>query len=426
MYPAPEGVTALDYAWQTWSGKTRYIGVGAMVVGGIWVLIKLGNRLIEGIRSGLVAWKTRAENTEQETLNRQDKDVPMHWVMRFAGLAIIPLTLVFYMVCGNFVIAAIMAVVMGVAGFLFSAVASYMAGLVGSSNNPVSGVTIATLLFSSLLLLGLGLDSVAGPASAIMIGAVVCCAAAIGGDNIQDLKCGHILGATPWKQQVMQVVGVLAAALVMAPVLTLLLSAYGIVEPAGPDREPLAAPQATLMASVAKGVFSRNLPWVIVMIGMMIAVVVIVMDLYLEKRGSTFRMPVLAVAVGIYLPLELETAILLGGLVSWFAARFWSGKIESTQVDSKSRWTEKRESSGRSGLLFAAGLITGEAVLGIMLAIPIVLNQGVNPLQLTGENGHLPTSLISFFPSVWPGLFLFIGVTYLLWRIARNTNTRSE
>ena len=177
-----------------------------------------------------------------------------------------------------------------IAGFLFSAVAAYMSGLVGSSNNPISGVTIATILTSALLLLLLlGTESPIGPASAILIGSVVCCAAALAGDNMQDLKAGHIVGATPYKQQIVQVVGVVSAAVVIAPTLTLLMEAYGIGIPTEAHPDPLAAPQATLMASVAEGVFRGGLPVTMVIIGMVIAVAVIGFDLYLERRESTFR-----------------------------------------------------------------------------------------------------------------------------------------
>ena len=170
-------------------------------------------------------------------------------------------------------IAGILSVVMMVFGFLFSAVAAYMAGVVGSSNNPISGVTIATILFSSLLLLLLlGTDSGVGAAGAIMVGAVVCCAAAIGGDNLQDLKAGHILGATPWKQQIMQIIGVVVSALTITFTLNVLHSAYVI----GSDTLP--APQANLMKVVVEGVFNKSLPWNWIYMGMAIGGVIILLD----------------------------------------------------------------------------------------------------------------------------------------------------
>jgi putative OPT family oligopeptide transporter len=282
-----------------------------------------------------------------------------------------------------------------VAGFLFSAVAGYMSGLVGSSNNPISGVTIATLLVSSLLLLlMLGADSPTGPAAALFIAAVVACAGAIAGDNMQDLKAGYLVGATPYKQQIMQAVGVIAAATVMAPILTLLMRAYGIGAATAEHPDPLAAPQATLMAAVARGVFGGDLPWTMVFIGMAIAAVVIVIDLVLERRDAPVRAPVLAVAVGIYLPFELEVPMLVGGLIAWGA-------------DGARRRLGDR-AGAQHGLLFAAGLITGEALVGILMAIPIVVTS--NPDVLA----------VGMAPQTWLGGLLLIAVAVGLYRSATS------
>ena len=186
----------------------------------------------------------------------------------------IPLAILYQMIVDNIGISLLMTVIMIVAGFVFTSVSAYMAGLVGSSNNPVSGITICTILFASLLLLVLmGKGSALGPVAAIMIGSVVCCAACIGGDNLQDLKCGQLVGATPWRQQVMLAIGAASCALVMAPVLNLLLKAYGIGVPTAEHPNPLIAPQATLMASVAKGMFGGQLPWGMIAIGAAIGVV---------------------------------------------------------------------------------------------------------------------------------------------------------
>jgi putative OPT family oligopeptide transporter len=250
-----------------------------------------------------------------------------------------------------------------VAGFLFCSVSAYMAGLVGSSNNPVSGITICTILFAAVVLMFLmGRDAALGPVAAIMIGAVVCCAACIGGDNLQDLKCGYIVGATPWRQQVMLAIGAASSALVMAPVLNLLLKAYGIGVPTPEHPDPLLAPQATLMASVARGMFGGQLPWDMVAIGAVIGAAIIAWDLWLKRRGATFRAPVLAVAVGIYLPLELSVPIFVGGLIAHLVERRLG--VAGASDDG--------ERAKRNGMLFAAGLITGEALMGILIAIPIV------------------------------------------------------
>ena len=337
---------AMDAAWNIWNSKIRYLGVGAMVVGGVWSLIKLFKPLVAGIKASLDAVKHRQSGAH---VPQEEMDIPINYV----GYALIGLLVpVFFLYLGiieSAGIAALLAVVMMVFGFLFSAVAAYMAGVVGSSNNPISGVTIATILFSSLLLLAiLGTGSEVGAAGAIMVGAVVCCAAAIGGDNMQDLKTGHIVGATPWKQQVMQVVGTVSAAVVLGLVLDILHTAYTIGSPT------LSAPQATLMKSVADGVFTGNLPWTFVYIGALIAVFIILIDIRQEKRGSDFRVPILAVAVGIYLPITLTVPIFIGGMINHLGKNAGASKT-----------------SEKKGLLIASGLITGEALMGILVAVPI-------------------------------------------------------
>jgi putative OPT family oligopeptide transporter len=239
-----------------------------------------------------------------------------------------------------------------------------------------------------------------GPPAAVIIGAVVCCAAAIAGDNMQDLKAGYILGATPWKQQVMQIVGVVSAALVIAPVLILLHKAYGFAGHSSAQDNPLIAAQANLMASVSKGVFANNLPWLFVGIGAAIAVVVIGLDEYLAARGSTFRTPVLAVAIGIYLPLYLEVPILIGGIIHFMIKGYQARSDQSKQVT---------EGNDRRGLLFASGLITGEALVGVCLAIPIVVTKRPDALALGYDLGP------------WPGLLLLACLTICLYRIGRGS-----
>jgi putative OPT family oligopeptide transporter len=348
------GAPAADLAFAIWTSKIRYLGVGAMLIGGIWALIKMRASLLSGIRSGL-----RRGSTATAAYDHTQHDAPMRWVLWATALFVVPLFVVYETIVGSVGVALAMTAIMLVAGFLFSAVAAYMAGLVGSSNNPISGVTIATIVLASLLLLLIMPDGGgAGPPAAILVGAVVCCAAAIGGDNMQDLKAGYIVGATPWRQQVMQAVGVVAAVLVIAPILNLLLAAYGLGAPTPERPDSLLAPQATLMASVAQGVFGGGLPWGMVGLGVLIGVAIIVCDETLQRRGAAWRTPVLAVAIGIYLPLELAVPILAGGIIAHLAAGA----------------SKNNAATMRNGLLFAAGLITGEALIGIFMAVPIVLS----------------------------------------------------
>ncbi len=238
-----------------------------------------------------------------------------------------------------------------------------------------------------------------------MIGAVVCCAACIAGDNLQDLKAGYIVGATPWKQQVMLAIGAAVCALVMAPVLNLLAKAYGIGVPTPLHPNPLLAPQATLMASVAKGMFGGALPWSMVQIGALIGIGIIILDEVLRVRGATFRVPVLAAAVGIYLPLDVTTPIFLGGLLTWFTERTLRARAAREGVQLSGDDVERLN---RKGTLFSAGLITGEALMGIMIAIPIVTTGRADVLALPA----------AWQFGQWLGLLALAVVAVLLYRTA--------
>ena len=380
---AAADMPAADAAFAIWSTQIRYLGVGAMIVGGLWALLSLRGSLVDAFRRGF--GKTGTDVAVAET----DRDTPMRIVVIGVGCMALLMWAIYYNVVDSAGISLAMMLLMVTTGFLFSAVAAYMAGLVGSSNNPVSGVTIATILFSSLLMLLLvGRGDATAPAAVIMIGAVVCCAAAIGGDNMQDLKAGRMVGSTPWKQQIMQVVGVVSATFVLAPILNVLLSAYGIGPATDENPDSLLAPQATLMASVAQGVLGlgQDLPWGMIYAGMGVGAAIIVCDEVLRARKAAFRMPVLAVAVGIYLPVELAVPIFIGGLVSWLARRASGGE------------------GARPGALYAAGLITGEALMGILIAVLIVAFNNPAPLALGLSLG------------VWPGIVALAVIVALLYR----------
>jgi len=390
------GVSAADLAYEIWSRRIRYLGVGAMLVGGFWALVSIRHSLLSGVRSGLEQFR----RSRDALVEASERDLPMPWVLGGILACLVPIFFLYERIIGSYGIAAAMAVLMLTAGFLFSSVAAYMAGLVGSSNNPISGVTMATMLLASLLLLGLTGGDARGPAAAIMIGAVVCCAASLGGDLLQDLKTGQLVGATPWKQQAALAAGVLVSVFVMAPILNLLLHAYGIGVPTAEHPNPLVAPQATLMASVAEGVFRGGLPWGMVSMGAAIGVGIILLDEWLRRRQAGVRAPVLAVAVGIYLPLEVDTPIFVGGLIAW-AVQKRLGREES--------------GAGR-GILFAAGLITGEALVGILLAVPIVM---------TGST-ELFSVAPSWRPGAWLGLLAVTIAAGLLYRAAIAGNGRGE
>lgn len=375
------GAGAEDVAGAIWSAKIRYLGVGAMLIGGVWTLFSLRKSLLSGVKSGIAAARAGSGGSD---VAETERDLPMKWMLVALVVFVLPLLLLYQAIVGVWHVSIPMAIIMIVAGFLFVSVSAYLAGLVGSSNNPVSGITIATILFASvvlLLLLGesgrMAVGSAGAPlgaVAAIMIGAVVCCAAAVGGDNLQDLKAGYLVGATPWKQQLMLGIGAFSCALIMAPVLNILSEAYGIGAPTAEHPNPLSAPQATLMASVAKGLFGGELPWGIIGIGAVIGAIIIAIDEMLKARQSSFRVPVLAAAIGIYLPLELMVPIFLGGLLAYFVER------RHGMVGTKDE--AARDRIHRPGTLFAAGLITGEALMGIGVGVAIYASKDRDVLVL--------------------------------------------
>ncbi len=376
-----EGENYFDIANGIWNAKIRYLGVGAMVVGGIWSVIQLAKPLIESIQLSIKTLKESADN-----LSLEEKDLPINYVFMAILAMLVPISLTYFGIIGSWTSAIILSLVMTIFGFLFSAVAAYMAGVVGSSNNPISGVTIATILFSSLLIISFfDVDSSKGAAAAILIGAVVCCAAAIGGDNLQDLKTGNIVGATPWKQQLMQLVGVSSAALTLGIVLTLLHEAYGI------GSSELPAPQAVLMTNVANGVFSGNLEWGMIYAGAILGIFIILLDQYQARRNAEFRFPILVVAIGIYLPVELTLPIFIGGMLNHFASKTAS------------------EDGKNNGLLMASGLITGEALMAIFIAVPLFFDKNYWPSL------SLPAPMDDLV-----GLAIIIMILYRLFLVAKK------
>ena len=386
-------------ASESWQNNRR-IGVGAMMIGGLWSLISLAKPLWQGVKASISAYKD--SKGSGQGLPRTEFDTPIHIVGIVILVAIIPVFLIFKNALGDYqdalFIATVMTVLMLIFGFIFSSVAGYMAGLVGSSNNPISGVTIATVIVSALILLQLmgnqGIAATLGPIAVIFLAGLICSSAAIAGDNMQDLKCGHVVGATPWRQQIFQVVGVVAAALVIPFILNILDQGYGIgrVSPLNPNAVPLAAPQAGLMQALASGIFGAGIEWGFIYIGFVLAVVLIVLDKIQEKRGSDFRFPVLAVAVGVYLPLGLSVPIFIGGLLSFILKKKAANKSD-----------EERQQKESGGLLLASGLITGEALMGVLVAVAAVSFQGMVPY------------INNFTAAWWCGSLTFVAVIYYIY-----------
>ena len=314
-----------------WGSYIRYIGAGAVAAGGIISLIKSLPLIVSTFKDSLKGLKG---GTKAGSL-RTEQDLDMRLVL--GGSLVLILAIWLLPAIPVSLIGALLVVVFG---FFFATVSSRMVGLVGSSNNPVSGMAIATLLFSTLVLKVTGNTGVSGMIGAIAIGSVICIVAAMAGDTSQDLKTGYILGATPKKQQIGELLGAVVAAFTIGGVLLLLNSAWGF------GTTELAAPQATLMKMITEGVMNGNLPWPLVLIGIFAAIVVEILGI-----------PVLPVAIGLYLPLELSATIMIGGVIRWI-------------VDKKSA-DKNGEASG--GVLFCSGLIAGEGLVGILLAILAVV-----------------------------------------------------
>ncbi len=342
----------MSVAFTIWKKQVRFIGVGAMLMGGLWSLIRLRSAIARGIKSGLEAARKRKEGG---AIIRTEHDLPMNYVLLLLVLFIIPLGILYYFVLNDVVLALLLSVLMLILGFIGTSIAGYLAGVVGSSNLPISGITIMNLLITALILKALGFPVTEGATATILLAGVICMSAGIAGDIMQDLYTGYVVGATPWKQQIAEIIGVIVAAFVMAPVINLLIQAYGIAGTPTAKEHPLPAPQATLMASLTKGVFEGNVPWDMVGLGVILAIILIIIDEILRAKGSKFRTPVMPVAVGIYLPLSLGVTIFIGGIVRGLVER----KVKTTEGTD-------------AGLIAAAGLIAGEALVGIAFAGLIV------------------------------------------------------
>jgi len=341
----------MEVAREIWATKVRYMGVGAMLVGGLYSVWHVRRGIVAGV-TGLRGVTSEVGKASAERL-RTDRDMPLGWLLAVLLLTTFATFLFYDYLVGSVGVAAITATIMIIAAFLFVAVATYIVGLVGSSNSPVSGMTICALLIAAGTLLGLGIRSESAILATLGVAGVVCCAACTAGDVAQDLKTGQLVGATPARQQWTEILGAIIPAFFFAPIMSLLHKSYVI------GSDSLSAPQATLFASLTSSFFGEGpaLPWNMIGIGAAIGVGLIVTNRLLELSGSGFRTHVMPVAVGIYLPLSLVIPIFIGGLIRHFFSGRSVGDTASEAED--------------SGILFGSGLIAGEAIMGILLAIPL-------------------------------------------------------
>ena len=379
IYPVVDQTIADVYAAggasAIWSNYIRYIGAGALAAGGIISLIKSLPLIVttfSGAMKSMVGGGKASDDRTGKELN-----------IVFVLVSIVVLAFAIWLVPA-IPVSLLGAFIIVIFGFFFATVSSRMVGLVGSSNNPVSGMAIATLLISTLILKVTGATGIAGMASAIAIGSVICIVAAIAGDTSQDLKTGYILGATPKKQQIGEIIGVVAAALAIGGTLYLLDSAWGF------GSKQLAAPQATLMKIITEGVMSGNLPWALVFVGVFIAIVVEIIGI-----------PVLPFAIGIYLPVQLNACIMVGGLVR-------------LALDKLKKKDEEKSAIVNDGILFCSGMIAGEGLVGILLALLAVF--GVDKvIDLSGMLG-IPQIVMDIGGIVLLGVIILTVLKFSLFK----------
>ncbi len=371
----------LEGAYAIWSSQVRYVGVGAMVVGGIAAIVQVRHGLVQVLHL-LFGTATQTDQTAPAAT----RDMSFGTIVTLSVVCVVLIGVLYTVLTQRLGVSLLTTLIMLVMAFFFTAVASYIVGLVGNSNSPVSGMTITAVLFTGGLLFLFGFSGTTGMLATLGVAAIVCCTACTAGDVCNDLKTGQLVGAAPWCQQVMQIAGVTVAALVMAPVLQLLHDHT----PGGIGGKELAAPQAQLFASLARGFFGDgHLPWSLVGLGAGLGVCILMVDSLLQLRDTTFRAHLMPIAVGIYLPFGLSVPILVGGIVAYLLTRETAGRSQQVQP----------------GVLLASGAIAGEALMGVGLAL--LASVGVSRLSLGLPDGL--TTLLTLGAILCTLMFFYRG-----------------
>jgi putative OPT family oligopeptide transporter len=405
-------------AQTTWSQKVRFIGAGAIGVSAIWTLLKLVKPVATGLAGAMAASRARKAG-QADTLPITERDIPIGIVGLVTLLCMVPIGWVLgYFANSSGLGAHVTTLVIGgvfyviLMSFFVSAVCGYMAGLIGSSNSPLSGIGILVVIGAAVLLV-VGVKPYAGPeatkalmAFALFTTAVIFNVAAIANNNLQDLKTGQLVDATPWRQQVALIIGVLAGAVVIPPVLNLVNQAYGFVGAPGAELRPspLPAPQAGLISSLAQGVIAANIDWSLIRMGAYIGVAIIVLDAVLARSTKHMRVPPLAVGLGIYLPTASTLMIVVGTIVGWF-------------YDRRADRTRNPEGTKQLGVLLASGLIVGESIIGVVVSAIVVFSGVAAPLGLVGPRFGTP--------AIFLGGIAFVVIAFVLYRWILRMGTRT-
>ncbi|EDO8475743.1 oligopeptide transporter, OPT family [Campylobacter jejuni] len=416
---------AVDLASSVWSSKVRLIGTGAIAIAALWTLIELLKPVIEGIKEIVKNVKiTNQEKNERTNIDLSLKSIFILFVLMVVGLFITFYSFVedanlsiYYQMLFSFVGTLVSVLI----GFFVAAACGYMAGLVGSSSSPISGIGLIGVIISSIVFLVLGVELFQDPmlskfavALAIFTTSVILATAAISNDNLQDLKTGHLVGATPWKQQVALLVGCVFGALAIVPVLNLLYQAYGFVGAMpreGMDASSaLAAPQANLMSTIAQGIFHHNIEWGYMAFGVFVGILMIIIDKIL-KGTQKMSLPPLAVGIGIYLPPAVNIPLVIGGILKYIVMQHLTKKYAKN-----SHKEEKLASCEQRGTLFASGLIVGESIFGVIIAGITVFS-----VSMGGSENPLALNLANFHDSELFALIFFVGVVlYFIKRIVKK------
>lgn len=422
MGDMPAGQTLAQYATGLWSSQVRFIGAGVIGVGAIWTLATLFMPMARGVKASFSAL-TKAGAARAGQAPRTERDLSAGWisVVTLVLVAILVITFQVFLSGAPLSAAAIWKLVAYavlfafVFGFLVAAACGYMAGLVGSSTSPISGVGIVAIVLVSLLMLALGGELLGvqnGVQMAIALSifstSAVVAVASISNDNLQDLKTGWLVGATPWRQQVALLIGCVVGAAVISPVLELLYNAYGFADAMPRDgmdpAQALSAPQATLMLAIARGIFTHQLNWTMILIGMAVGVGLIVVDEILKRTCRVARIPVLAVGIGIYLPPTVAAPIVAGAVLAWLLER----TLRRRAAAAGKPYEQFADAPNRRGVLIASGLIVGESLVGVLMAAVIGASGSDAPLALTGPGFAEIASYL--------GLAAFVLVAVLFWR----------